>query len=328
MPSPSHRRHRPVRPVRPVRSVRSVRSVLPALLTGAAVALATAACGGGAEGGAEAGGTGPLRISAIPDVDPSDLAEREEAMASYLSEELGIEVEYVPVSDYAASVSLFGTGDLDLVFYGGLTGVQARLRTEGAEVLAQRDIDERFRSVFIAHRDAGLEPVEDVAGLSTLAGTRFTFGSESSTSGRLMPAYFLQEAGVDPAVDLDGEPGFSGSHDLTIDLVESGSYQAGALNQQVWQTRTEAGTVDTDVVREVFTTPEYADYHWVGSPGLEERFGEGFTEDLRQALLDLDGSDGGESALLERYGAEAIVPAEAADHERIEEIARSLGLVR
>ncbi|HEY4615186.1 MAG TPA: PhnD/SsuA/transferrin family substrate-binding protein, partial [Citricoccus sp.] len=105
MPTPSHRRHRPVRPVRAVHSVRpvrSVRSVLPALLTGAAVVLATAACGGGTEGGAEAAGTGPLRISAIPDVDPSDLAEREEAMASYLSEELGVEVEYVPVSDYAA----------------------------------------------------------------------------------------------------------------------------------------------------------------------------------------------------------------------------------
>jgi phosphonate transport system substrate-binding protein len=312
----------------PIPSRRRTVPVLPALLTGAAVVLATAACGGGAEGGAENAAAGPLRISAIPDVDPSDLAEREEAMASYLAEELGVEVEYVPVSDYAASVSLFDTGDLDLVFYGGLTGVQARLRTEGAEVLAQRDIDERFRSVFIAHRDAGLEPVEDVAGLSALAGTRFTFGSESSTSGRLMPAYFLQEAGVDPATDLDGEPGFSGSHDLTIDLVESGSYQAGALNRQVWQARTEAGTVDTDVVREVFTTPEYADYHWVGSPGLEERFSEGFTEDLRQALLDLDGSDDEESALLERYGAEAIVPAEAADHGRIEEIARSLGLVR
>jgi phosphonate transport system substrate-binding protein len=298
---------------------------LSTLLTGAALVLATAACGGPADGEAA---SGLLRISAIPDVDPSDLAEREDAMAAYLAEELDVEVEYVPVSDYAASVSLFDTGDLDLVFYGGLTGVQARLRTEGATVLAQRDIDLRFRSVFIANSDAGLKPVEDVAGLSTLADTRFTFGSESSTSGRLMPSYSLAEAGVDPAADFDGDPGFSGSHDLTIDLVESGSYQAGALNLQVWEGRTAAGTVDTGKVEEIFTTPEYADYHWVGSPELDERFGEGFTEDLRRALLDLDGSDEEEAALLEEYGAEAIVPAEPADHERIEEIARGLGLVR
>ncbi|GGG63841.1 hypothetical protein GCM10011374_29170 [Kocuria dechangensis] len=102
-------------------------------------------------------------------------------MAAYLTEELDLAVEYVPVSDNAASVSLFGTGDLDLVFYGGLARVQARLRTEGASVLAQRDIDERFRSVFIAHRDAGMEPIEDVTGLSGLEGSRLTFGNESSS---------------------------------------------------------------------------------------------------------------------------------------------------
>ncbi|MGW9551289.1 putative selenate ABC transporter substrate-binding protein [Citricoccus zhacaiensis] len=304
---------------------------------GLAVALMASACGSTPEspGSGASGATaaaeqeaGPLRISAIPDMDPSDLAEREEAMSSYLAEELGVEVEYVPVSDYAASVSLFGTGDLDLVFYGGLTGVQARLRTEGAEVLAQRDIDERFRSVFIAHRDAGLAPVDDVAGLAELADTRFTFGSESSTSGRLMPSYFLDQAGVDPAADLEGEPGFSGSHDLTIDLVESGSYEAGALNEQVWRSRTESGTVDTEAVQEIFTTPEYADYHWIGSPALDERLGDGFTADLRQALLDLDGSDPEEESLLEAYGAESIIPADASDHERIEEIGRTLGLIR
>lgn len=299
--------------------------LLSVAVIGVVVALVTVGCDGSADGRE---GPAPLRISAIPDVDPSDLADREEAMAAYLAEELDVEVEYVPVSDYAASVSLFGTGDLDLVFYGGLTGVQARLRTEGANVLAQRDIDERFRSVFVAHRDAGLEPIDDVAGLSGLAGTRFTFGSESSTSGRLMPSYFLDRAGIDPEADFAGEPGFSGSHDLTIDLVEAGSYEVGVLNQQVWQARFEAGAVDTDTVLEIFTTPEYADYHWVGAPGLDDRLGAGFTDRLQEALLDLDGSDAEEMQLLERYGAEAIVPAAPADYEHLEEIARTLGLVR
>lgn len=309
----------------------SPRAPLSLAALGLVTALVLTGCGGPgqeARGAEDSGEAAVLRISAIPDMDPSDLAAREDALAAYLGEELDVAVEYVPVSDYAASVSLFGTGDLDLVFYGGLTGVQARLRTEGAQVLAQRDIDEHFRSVFIAHADAGIEPIEDVAGLSALAGTRFTFGSESSTSGRLMPASFLSEASVDPASDFEGEPGFSGSHDLTIDVVESGSYEAGALNEQVWEARLQAGTVDTEKVRAVFTTPEYADYHWIGSPGLDERLGEGFSEDLRQALLDLDGSDPEEAELLEAYGAEAIVPAEASDHDRIEEIGRDLGLIR
>ncbi|MGM7666826.1 putative selenate ABC transporter substrate-binding protein [Microbacterium sp. A93] len=310
----------------------SLGSSLPLVALGLVSTLVITGCGSPTEEAGPTAGSGQeaatLRISAIPDMDPSDLAEREDALAAYLAEELDVEVEYVPVSDYAASVNLFGTGDLDLVFYGGLTGVQARLRTEGAQVLAQRDIDEHFRSVFIAHADSGLKPVEDVAGLSELVDTRFTFGSESSTSGRLMPSSFLSEAGVDPASDFDGEPGFSSSHDLTIDLVESGSYEAGALNEQVWRARLEAGSVDTEKVQALFTTPEYADYHWIGSPGLDERLGEGFTDDLRQALLDLDGSDAEEAELLEAYGAQAIVPATASDHDRIEEIGRELGLIR
>ena len=268
-----------------------------------------------------------LSISAIPDQDPSELAAREERLAAYLGSALDVEVEYVPVTDYAASVSLFRAGDLDLVFYGGLTGVQARLQTPDATLLAQRDIDAGFRSVFIANADAGITPVDDVAGLTAFAGRRFTFGSESSTSGRLMPEYFLDEAGVDTAVELDGEAGFSGSHDKTIDLVEAGSYEGGALNVQVWEARKEAGTVDLDRVVEVFTTPTYHDYHWISGPQVDERFGDGFTEELREALLDLDGSSEEEQQVLEGYGAAGIVPTEASNYDQIEEIGRTLGLI-
>jgi phosphonate transport system substrate-binding protein len=293
-----------------------------------------AGCAGGPAGsegtGPDAGGSGdwrPFAIGAIPDQDPARLVAREKAMAAYLSGELGIEVEYVPVTDYAASVSLLRAGDLDMVFYGGLTGVQARLQMPGATVLAQRDIDAEFRSVFIANTGAGIDPVADVAALTVFRGTRLTFGSESSTSGRLMPEYFLSEAGVDTAEELSGEPGFSGSHDKTIDLVEAGSYDAGALNAQVWKARKEAGTVNLDKVMEVFTTPTYHDYHWIAGAEVDDRFGEGVTDDLRAALLALDGSSETEQDLLEAYGAGSIVPTAAANYHEIEQIARQLGLL-
>lgn len=286
-----------------------------------------AACGGDTDEEAAAAGSETLSISAIPDQDPAELTAREEGLAEYLAERLDVGVEYVPVTDYAASVSLFRAGDLDMVFYGGLTGVQARLQTPGATLLAQRDIDEKFRSVFIANADAGIDTVTDTAGLRTLEGTRFTFGSESSTSGRLMPEYFLDEAGLDSASAFAGEPGFSGSHDTTIDVVESGSYEAGVLNLQVWEARKEAGTVNLDKVVEVFTTPTYHDYHWMARPELDDRFGDGFTDRLKEALLALDGSTAEEKAVLEAYGAEAVMPTEADNYDEIEEIARTLGLL-
>jgi phosphonate transport system substrate-binding protein len=297
-----------------------------AVVAALVLCLVGSACGGSAGSDADAPAT--LRISAIPDRDPSELAAREDALAGYLASSLGVGVEYVPLTDYAASVSLFRTGDLDLVFYGGLTGVQARQQVPDAVVLAQRDIDATFQSVFIANKSAGVGEVDDVAGLTALRGKRFTFGSESSTSGRLMPEYFLTEAGVSSADDFAGRPGFSGSHDKTIDLVESGSFEAGVLNVQVWQDRLDAGTVDLDEVELVLTTPTYHDYHWIAGPEVDGRLGDGFTDRLRDALLGLDGSDAAETEVLELYGAAAVIPAEPQDYAQIEEIARQLGMLR
>ncbi|MGH9281437.1 MAG: putative selenate ABC transporter substrate-binding protein [Acidimicrobiales bacterium] len=268
-----------------------------------------------------------LNIGAIPDQDPAKLTQINGAMAAYLSGAVGRKVEYVPVSDYAASVSLFKTGDLDMVFFGGLTGVQARLQTPGATLLAQRDIDDAFQSVFIASAGSKLAPVDDVAQLSALKGKRFTFGSESSTSGRLMPEYFLDQAGLASASDLSGPPGFSGSHDKTIDLVQAGTYDAGALNLSVWKKRKEAGTVDLAKVTELLVTPPYHDYHWMAGPDTDERFGAGFADRLAGALLALDYANPEHAKVLDLYGAKEFIPTEAGNYTEIEQIGRKLNLI-
>jgi len=185
----------------------------------------------------------PLSIGAIPDQDPEMLQRLYSRLVDYLSAELGVPVEYEPVTDYAAAVTAFKVGDLDLVWFGGLTGVQARLQVPGAQAIVQRDIDESFHSIFIANTASGLEPIDDISGLKSLMGKTFTFGSESSTSGRLMPQFFLREAGV-ALTDFKGEPGFSASHDATLKLVEAGSFDAGVVNEQVWLDRVAAGEVD------------------------------------------------------------------------------------
>jgi phosphonate transport system substrate-binding protein len=130
------------------------------------------------------------------------------------------------------------------------------------------------------------------------------------------------------AEDFAGPPGYSGSHDKTIDLVQSGSYEAGALNVQVWQDRLKAGTVDLDKVQAVLTTPSYHDYHWIAGPDVDARLGDGFTGRLRTALLDLDGSDPAEQKVLDLYGARSLVPTAPENYDQIEEIARQLGLLQ
>ena len=226
------------------------------------------------------------------------------------------------MTEYPAAVSGFRVGDLDLVWFGGLTGVQARLQVEGADAIAQRDIDAEFTSVFIAGTDTDLTPIDDVEGLSGLADHTFTFGSESSTSGRLMPQSFMEQAGVG-LDDLDGEPGFSGAHDKTIALVESGTYEAGALNSQVWYSAVEDGSVDLDAVQLIFETPTYYDYHWVARPELGDEL-EGRIVD---ALAALDPSVPDEAEILDFFGAETFIPTENGNYADIEAVGRASGLI-
>lgn len=269
----------------------------------------------------------PFVISAIPDQDPEKLNRLYGSLASYLSDKLGIPVEYKAVTDYTASVTALKVGDLDMVWFGGLTGVQARLQVPGAQAILQRDIDAQFHSVFIANSGSDLTPFDDIAGLAQLKGHTFTFGAESSTSGRLMPQYFLKQAGV-VLQDFQGEPGFSGSHDKTIQLVEAGSYQAGVLNEQVWKTRIANNEVDLTKVKVLWTTPAYYDYHWVIRPGVVERYGNDFLNKLKSAFTSLDANNPQQKEILDLFGATKFIETQDSNYAQIEEVARELGKIR
>lgn len=270
--------------------------------------------------------SGPLVISAIPDQDPELLNRLYPDVAARFAEATGVEVEYKPVTDYTAVVRGFEVGDIDVAWMGGLTGVQARSRVEGAVAIAQRDIDAEFHSVFIANTASGLEPFEEVEGLQSLAGHSLTFGSETSTSGRLMPQYFMEQGGLDIA-DLDGEPGFSGSHDATIETVANGSFEVGAVNEQVWTATQEAGDVDLSNVVVLWRTPGYADYHWLARPDLDEKFGEGTTQEITDLLLSLDPANEDDAAILDLFGAKSFIETENSNYDQIEEVAKELDLL-
>lgn len=271
--------------------------------------------------------TPPFTIGAIPDQDPEKLQRLYGKLAAYLEAELGVPVVYKPVTDYTAAVTAFKVGDLDMVWFGGLTGVQARLQVPGAEAIVQRDIDAQFHSVFIASTASGLSPLDDLSGLAQLKGHTFTFGSESSTSGRLMPQYFLGQAGV-RLEDFRGEAGFSGSHDKTIKLVEAGSYEAGVLNEQVWRSRVEAGEVDLNRVQVIWRTPPYYDYHWVIRPDVKDRYGDDFVERVRAAFLKLDPGVPEHREILDLFGAEKFIPTRNANYAEIEAVGRQTGKIR
>ncbi len=262
-----------------------------------------------------------LLIAGIPDQDVSLLEARFNNLAEYLSEETGMKVRYVPQADYAAVVTSFKQGDVHLVWYGAVTGVQARIAVPEADAIAHRPRDGEFHSVFVTAPDSGISSLED------LRGKTVTFGSESSTSGHLMPRYYLSQAGVDTETEL-AAISFSGSHDTTWKLVEAGSFDAGALSEAVWERRVANGEIDTSKVDVFYRTPAYVNYHWVAHPSIGEEFGEDALDNITEALLTVDVDRGGQAKeIAESFNGERFVRTSNDRYQAIEDAAREFGII-
>ncbi len=257
-----------------------------------------------------------FRMTAIPDESPTELARKAAPLVKYLESKLGMKVEYTPVTDYAASVEALVNKKVDMAWFGGFTFVQANVRSGGKVIpLVQREEDEKFRSVFITTDPA-------ITKLTDLKGKDVSFGSQSSTSGHLMPRSFLLQAGLNPEKDFR-RVAYSGAHDATIAAVASGKVQAGALNISVWDKFVADKRVDTSKVRVFFTTPPYFDYNWTVHADMPTAL----REKLAAALLALSRDDPEGKAVLELQRATRFLPTKAENYKGIEAAARSAELL-
>ncbi len=259
-----------------------------------------------------------LRVSAIPDEAPTELQRKFKPLGEYLVRETGMKVEFTPVTDYAAVVESLATGKLDLAWLGGFTFVQAKLRTNGtAKPIAQRAEDEIFPSRFIVPAGSGAK------NLSDLKGKTFAFGSPSSTSGHLMPRFFLLQAGINPDRDFRNVA-YSGAHDATVAFVAGGKAEAGVLNASVWDKLVEARNPNALKARVLATTPPYYDYNWTVRGDLDPAL----VKKLGAAFLKLDPANPAHKAILDLQRASKFIPTKASNYDGIENAARSAGLIK
>lgn len=259
-------------------------------------------------------------FTAIPDQDETRLRERFGKVATYLSKTLGIEATYVPVKSYAAAVTAFRNNQVQLAWFGGLSGVRARIAVPDSQAIAQGKEDPAFMSYFIAHHSTGLNETKEFP--KDIAGKTFTFGSKGSTSGRLMPEFHIREAMGKAPSEVFSRVGFSGDHSRTISLVQSGAYQVGALSFAVWERGVKEGKVDTSKVKVIWRTPTYPDYQWTIRGDADKKFGAGFSEKVKNALLSMNDPD-----LLKSFPRSAFIPASNADYKPILDTAKSIGLI-
>jgi len=262
----------------------------------------------------------PFRFTAIPDENTARLQERFDKVAAYLSAELDVEVEYIPVKSYSASVAAFKNDQVQLAWFGGLSGVRARRAVPGSKAIAQGAEDPEFITYFIANTQTGIQANEILP--HAIANRTFTFGSKGSTSGRLMPEFFIRQHFSQAPSAVFSRVGFSGDHSKTLALVQSGSYQVGALNYKVWENEVKAGNVDTTKVRVIWKTPTYPDYNWSIRGDVDATYGEGFAEKVKAALIGME-----DRQLLDSFPRSRFIAADNAMFAPILDTAIEIGLI-
>jgi phosphonate transport system substrate-binding protein len=261
---------------------------------------------------------GTLRVTAIPDESPTELARKFAPLGAYLEKKLGLKVEWTPVTDYAAAVETVVNRKVDLAWFGGFTFVQANVRSGGKMIpLVQREEDEKFRSVFITDANSGIARLDD------LKGKTLSFGSASSTSGHLMPRSFLLAAKINPDVDLK-RVSFSGAHDATVAAVSSGKVDAGALNISVWEKLVAEKKVDPNVVKVFYTTPPYYDYNWTVHSDMPADL----RNKIQKAFLDLDASTPEGKEILGLQRATKFITSKPENYTGIRAAAENAGLLK
>lgn len=259
-----------------------------------------------------------LRISAIPDESPTELQRKFKPLGNYLASDTGMKVEFTPVTDYAAVVEAIATKKIDMAWLGGFTYVQTKIRTKGTAIpIIQRVDDEKFKSVFIVPANSNAKVISDVKG-GTIA-----FGSPSSTSGHLMPRYFLMQDGINPDKDFKNIA-FSGAHDATVAFVASGKADVGALNISVWDKLLESKNPNALKVKVLFTTPPYFDYNWTVRGDLDATL----VKKISNAFLKLDINNPSHKELMELQRASKYITTKSSNYDDIEKAARTAGLIK
>ena len=265
---------------------------------------------------------GPLVLTGVPDQNAQRLQQRFAKVADYLQHELNVAVDYMPVESYAGAITAFRNNQVQLAWFGGLSGVRARRLVEGAQAIAWGLEDLEFQTYFIAHLSAGLRPSAEFP--KGIRGKTFVFGSEGSTSGRLIPEYHIHKAFGETPKKIFSYVDFSGNHSRTIALVQAGAFQVGAINFKVWERELAEGRVDQSKVRVIWKTPPYSGYQWSVRGDVDDVYGPGFAARLKHALLTMHEKD---PELVEQFQRTRFVAADNEDFDPIYADAKSIGLM-
>ena len=255
-----------------------------------------------------------LHIGVLPELSKQKLLVRYQSLFHYLADETGIPYEFVSSGSYADFLDHFHNGRIDLAYFGGVTLVEAYKR-DNAIPLVMRDIDSEFTSYFLVATGSPAQTLKD------LKGATFSFGSRISTSGHLMPRYFMKESGIHPE-QFFKDIQYSGKHDQTALWVQEGKVEAGVANSRIIKTLFENGILKEKQTRILWETPPYSDYVWAVHPNM----GDALQNKIRDAFLKLDPENPKHRDIMKSLNAGSFLPAHISEFSDLIAIQKDMSI--
>jgi len=255
-----------------------------------------------------------------PDHNTKKLKKNYTKLAVYLEKALQTKVVFVPTTSYDDSIMAFAKNRVQLAWFGALAGIKARRLVKGSTAIVQGLEDTQFYSYFIANTSTGLKRSGRFP--KGIEGKSFTFGSKESTSGRLMPEYYIRWILRKTPKQAFSKVGFSGSHSKTILEVQSGKYQVGVVNYSVWDKMLKDGLINTSKVKIIWKSLKYPDYQFSIRGDVDKQFGAGFTRRVQNALLKIKDKE-----ILSAFPRSKFIKADNSEYNIDISVAKAVGLI-
>ena len=233
-----------------------------------------------------------------------------QGLKEYLSRKLNKDIELVVSTDYSSMVEAARNGRLDLAYFGPLSYVLAKSKSDIEPFAARlKEGTTTFQSCLIGNTDAG------VTTFDAIKGKVFAFGDPASTSSRLFPELTLQDNGLTRGDDYTGV--FLGAHDAVAVAVQNGNAPAGGLSCPILQSLIARGVISEDKITLIAESEPIPQYPWTMrsdlSPELKEK--------VKSTFIELD-----DAKVLEPFSADGFATISDADYDVIRQAGDLLGL--
>ncbi len=182
--------------------------------------------------------TNPLRIAFPTRAGKADLQNDANAVAAFISKEIGRPVEAI-VSDETAAVEALRSNKVDVAFLSSRPAIKANQLANAqlylAEVRASYSGGHTYKSVFVVPSDSPLKSGTSKSTLAQLKGKRMAFTSPTSGSGFIFPVGTLVNNGLVPNRDrlngFFGQVTYGGDYSKALQAVLRGQADAAAVSE-------------------------------------------------------------------------------------------------